>query len=167
LGQLAALLADGDRELAEEIVGVLAQSLIPADSYGSITVPNEAEGSSGGLQRSSVYSLAMSLMRYRQKNTAPCLQAVFTHLSNESVPALLTHLDSDNDQLRAFLAWRLTTLGHKWPRDRLDKLLHDSYWEVRLNTLFALDANDLSKALADENAVVRIIARMLSQARPS
>ncbi|MEJ2703086.1 MAG: hypothetical protein P8Z79_11655 [Sedimentisphaerales bacterium] len=167
LGQLAALLAEGDTELAGEIVGALAQSLIPAGSDDRLTVQSGAEEAPDGPDTSSVYPLAMSLMRYRQKNTAPCLEAVFAHLSNESVPALLAYLDSDNDQLRAFLVWRLTTLGYEWSRDRLDKLVHDSSWEVRLNSLFALDTDGLLKALDDENAVVRLVARKLSHTRPS
>ena len=152
--QLAALLADGDRELAEEVVVVLAG--LP----GEETPPNEPVATSG-------YTPRMRLARHRDKNSPYCLGAVFAHLSVESIPLLLEHLDSDNDQLRAFIVWRVTSLGYEWPRDRLRELLKDSYWKVRLNALFALDTDDLTNALDDENAVVRIIAQMLRQAQPS
>jgi len=88
------------------------------------------------------------------------LEALFPHLNSESIPLLLEHLDSDNDQLRAFIVWRVTSLGYEWPDDQLQELLKDEYWKVRLNTIFALDADNLAKALDDENAVVRIVARM-------
>ena len=89
------------------------------------------------------------------------LEALFTHLNSESIPLLLEHLDSDNDQLRAFIVWRVTSLGYEWPGDQLQELLKDEYWKVRLNTLFALDKDNLAKAFDDENAVVRIVARIL------
>jgi len=89
---------------------------------------------------------------------------VFPHLTAESISLLLEHLGSDNDQLRAFIVWRVTSLGYEWPRHQVRELLKDSYWKVRLNALFACDADDLRRALDDENAFVRIIARMLIQA---
>ena len=89
------------------------------------------------------------------------LEAIFPHLDYESIPLLLEHLDSDNEQLRAFIVWRVTSLGYEWPGDRLGELLKDPHWKVRLNALFALDTDDLEKALDDEKAVIRIIAQML------
>jgi hypothetical protein len=100
-------------------------------------------------------------------NSPQCLYSVFVHLNAESIPLLLEYLNSDNEQLRAFLVWRLTSLGYEWPRDRLRVLLKDPYWKVRLNVLFALEPNGLEKALDDQNAVVRIIAQMLRQPQPS
>jgi hypothetical protein len=95
------------------------------------------------------------------------LEAIFPHLHYESIPLLLEHLDSDNEQLRAFIVWRVTRLGYEWPRERLWELLKDNYWKVRLNALFALDTDDLTKALDDESAIVRIIAQTLRQVQPS
>jgi len=95
------------------------------------------------------------------------LEPTFPYLGNESIPMLLMHLGTDNDQLRAFIVWRVTSLGYEWPSDRLRELLKDSYWKVRLNVLFALDTDDLANALDDESAVVRIIAQMLHQAQRS
>jgi len=148
IGQLAALLADGDRELAEEVVAALAQSLVAPE-------PPEASDAE------SAYTHNMSLARYRWKNSPYCLEAVFAHLNAESIPLLLEYLNSDNDQLRACLVWRLTSLGYEFPSDRLHVLQKDIDWKVRLNTLFACGADDLIKALDDESAVVRIVARML------
>ena len=107
----------------------------------------------------------MRLALYREKNSPHCLEAVFANLSSESIPLLLDHLDSDNDQLRAFIVWRMTNLGYEWPGEQLQGFLKDEYWKVRLNSLFALDVEDIAKVLNDENAVVRIVARMLHQAQ--
>ncbi|MBN2314417.1 MAG: HEAT repeat domain-containing protein [Sedimentisphaerales bacterium] len=88
-------------------------------------------------------------------------------MSTESIPLLLDHLNSDNDQLRAFIVWRLTRLGYEWSRDRQRELMKDPSWKVRLNAVFALDPDELANALDDENAVVRIITQILHQAQPS
>lgn len=93
------------------------------------------------------------------------LEAIYPHLNEESIPLLLEHLDSNNEQLRAFVVWRLTSLGYEWPRERLDALLKDGCWKVRLNALFAFDADDLKAALDDENGVVRVIAQILGKSR--
>ena len=151
--QLSALLADGDRELAEEVVGALAMSFVQPE-------PNDSDTESG-------YTNGMRLMQYRQRNSPYCLRAVFPHLGAKSIPLLLEYLNSDNDHLRAFIVWRLTSLGYKWPDDRLEVLRKDIDWKVRLNTLFASDAESLAKALNDKNAFVRVIAQLLVQAPPS
>lgn len=154
INHLADLLADGDRELAEEVVAALAG------------LPSAPE-SSNAPTRESEQQRTFRLTRHRDKNAPPCLEAIFAHLTSESIPVLLEHLNSDNDQLRAFVVWRLNTFGYEWPSDRLQELLKDPYWKVRLNTLFALNTDELVKALDDENAVVRMIAQMLRQAQPS
>ncbi|OHB73710.1 MAG: hypothetical protein A2Z25_11440 [Planctomycetes bacterium RBG_16_55_9] len=145
---LADLLADGDRELAEEVVVALAG------------LPSAPEASDA-LTRESEQQRIFRLTRHRDKNAPPCLEAVFAHLTAESIPLLLEHLDSDNDQLRAFIVWRLTSLGYHWPREQLRELMKDPYWKVRLNALFALDKGGLANALDDENPVVRVIARFV------
>ena len=157
LEQVTSLLADGDRELAEEIVGALAQSLIPSSTEET---PEESN-------TESIHPHSLRLMRYRHTNSPPCLESVFTHLSAESIPLLLEYLNSDNEQLRAFIVWRLTSLDYEWSEGRLRRLLNDPYWKVRLNALFAVDPDELAIALDDENAVVRIIAQILRQAQPS
>jgi hypothetical protein len=74
---------------------------------------------------------------------------------------LLEHLDSGNEQLRAFIVWRVTSLGYEWPGEQLDSLRRDGYWKVRMNVLFAFDKNDLAVFAEDENPLVRTVARML------
>lgn len=151
---LADLLADSDRELAEEVVAALAG------------LPSAPE-SSDAPTRESEQQRTFRLKRHRDRNAPPCLEAIFAHLTAESIPLLLEHFDSDNEQLRAFIVWRATTLGYEWPSEQLRELLNDPYWKVRLNTLFALDPDGLEKALDDENAVVRIIAQILRHPQPS
>jgi hypothetical protein len=151
---LADLLDDGDRELAEEVVDALAV-LTNAPEYDNEPTRETAE------------QHTMRLMRHRNENTPHCLEAIFAHLTVESIPVLVSHLDSDNDQLRAFIVWRLTSLGYDWPRDHLRELMKDPSWKVRLNILFALDPDELTNAFDDENAVVEIIAQMLRQTQPS
>ncbi|MHC4540249.1 MAG: HEAT repeat domain-containing protein [Planctomycetota bacterium] len=144
---LADLLADGDRELAEEVVGAL--TVLPAAADEPTTEPEQ--------QRT------IRLTRYRDENAPHCLEAVFAHLTAESIPLLLEHLDSDNNQLRAFIVWRVTSLGYKWTDEQLAALGQDSYWKVRMNALFASDTDDLATAIEDKNPLVRTVARMLIQ----
>lgn len=144
----------GDRELAEEVVVALAGLLLEEKSAD---VP----------AATSNHTPSMRLARHRDKNSSYSLKAVFTQLSTESILLLLEHLDSDNDQLHTFNVWRVTSLGYKWPRDHFHELLNDPYWKVHLNALFVLDPDELTNALNDENAIVRIIAQMLRQAQPS
>ena len=150
---LADLLADGDRELAEEVI--VALDGLPSTSELSDALVRESEQ-----QR------IFRLTRHRDKNAPHCLEAIFAHLTAESIPLLLEHLDSDNDQLRAFIVWRLTSLGYQWSHEQLRELFKDTFWKVRLNVLFTLDADVLANALDDENAVVRLIARILREAKP-
>jgi hypothetical protein len=153
IARLADLLADGDRELAEEVVAALA---------GLPNASESAEEPSG----ESDQQRTIRLTRHRDRNAPPCLEAVSAHLGRESVPLLLKHLESSNDQLRAFIVWRLTSLGYKWSREQLLALQKDSFWKVRVNAPFALDADGLTNALDDQSAVVRTIAQMLVQAQP-
>ena len=85
-------------------------------------------------------------------------------MDKESIPLLLKHLDSDNEQLRAFIVWRLTSLGYEWTIEQIGILLKDDNWKVRLNVLFACEEDDLETALDDESGVVRVVAQILSQA---
>lgn len=150
--QFAAQLADGDGELAEDVVGALAGLPAAAQSPGGpVTVRQRQRG--------------MRLARYREKNSPQCLEAVFAHLSAKSIPLLLEQLDSDNGQLRAFIVWRVAGLGYEWPDEQLAELQEDSYWKVRLNVLFACEADNLVMSIDDENAVVRLVAQMLIEAQ--
>jgi len=143
---LANLLADADRELAEEVVTSLAR--LP-----EATEPAKEPNGESQQERT------MRLTRHRNRNTPRCLTAIFAHLSGESIPLLLKYMDSDNDQLRAFVVWRATSLGYKWPREQLDALRKDNFWKVRGNALFARDAKDLTPARDDQSALVRVIAQ--------
>lgn len=150
-GHLTARLANGERELAEEVVAALAG--LPGMTEPP-TIPD----------RESVDHRDARLRRYRDKNSAACLVAVFAHLGTESIPLLREHLDSDNDQLRAFIVWRVTSLAYEWPEEQLAALERDGYWKVRMNALFARDGNALASSVEDENSLVRTVTRMLIQA---
>jgi len=126
MNHLSALLSEGDRELSEEVVGALA-------GLPSVTESADAPFAESEEQRT------MRLTRYRDRNSSRCLDAVFAHLGTGSMRVLLEHLDSGNEQLRAFVAWRVTSLGYDWSDEQLAALLKDSYWKVRLNALFACD----------------------------
>ncbi|MFH1719696.1 MAG: hypothetical protein ABIF19_20280 [Planctomycetota bacterium] len=152
IAQLTALLAGGDRELAEEVVVVLA-------GLPSVTESADAPFAESEEQRT------MRLTRYRDRNSSRCLDAVFAHLGTGSMRLLLEHLDSGNEQLRAFVVWRVTSLGYNWSDEQLAAMQKDSYWKVRLNALFACDPDQLTTALEDQSAVVRVVAQMLIQAQ--
>lgn len=93
------------------------------------------------------------------------LEAVFGHLNAESIPLLIGHLDSDNAQLRAFIVWCLTSLDYGWPADKRTDLVQDDNWKVRLNILWALDEHALAGPANDKNPIVRIVAKILRQAK--
>lgn len=93
------------------------------------------------------------------------LETIFPQLGEESIPLLLRHLDSDHDQLRAFVVWCLTTLRYEWPAEQVRALRKDPFWKVRLNALFAYDAQDLAAALDDENSIVQVVAQTLKGSR--
>lgn len=99
----------------------------------------------------------------REDTSHEYLESAYPYLSAESTPLLLQHLNSDHIPLRAFVVWRLTTLGYDWPEDQLDTLLKDRAWQVRLNALLASDTPDIGAALADENTIVQAIAGLLAE----
>jgi hypothetical protein len=148
LSHIVALLKDGDRELAEEVVAVLAG--LPT-STETLEI-NAGESADQRDQR---------LRQYRDRNSAACLESISVHLSGESIPLLLEHLDSDNDQLRAFIVWRVMSLGYEWSDEQLESLRRDSFWKVRMNALFAHDIDDLKAFAEDENPLIRTVAQML------
>jgi hypothetical protein len=141
-----------DRELAELILETVIESPPVEESY-DIPVGR------------TVSVFETKLQKHIKDVSHRFLEAIYPHLNEESIPLLLEHLDSNNEQLRAFVVWRLTSLGYEWPRERLDALLKDGCWKVRLNALFAFDADDLKAALDDENGVVRVIAQILGKSR--
>ena len=148
-----------DRDLAEWVFNIVAESPPIRSSYVYLEdIP---------IGRPVHISEVQKLKRKKQtKNDShKYLEPIYPYLSNESIPLLLEHIDSNNEQLRSFVVWRLTSLGYEWPRERLDALLKDGCWKVRLNALFAFDADDLKAALDDENGVVRLIAQILSKSR--
>lgn len=89
------------------------------------------------------------------------LESVFPHFIEESIPFLLEHLGSDNDQLRAFIVWRVSSLAHAWTGEQLSRLKQDSYWKVRLNSLFAVDRQGLVDLTEDERPLIRTVAQIL------
>jgi len=146
----------GDRELAEWVFQEVA------DSPPTVEVSHFPGGIPIGRP---IHISEVKREKRREDIGYRYLEAAFPHLSAESVPLLLGHLDSDNDQLRAFIVWRVTSLGYEWPDEQLAALQKDSYWKVRLNVLFACDADDLVTALDDQSSVVRTVAQMLTQAQ--
>ena len=144
----------GDRELAEWVFQKVAESPPTTE------VPYFPDGIPVGrpIRPSEVKE------EKRRKDIAHTyLEAAFPHLTSESIPLLLEHLDSDNDQLRAFVVWRMTSLGYQWTDEQLAAIRQDSYWKVRLNAFFALDRDDLATAIEDESPLVRVVVRMLVQ----
>lgn len=99
----------------------------------------------------------------REDTSHEYIEGAYPYLSAESTPLLLQHLNSDHIPLRAFVVWRLTTLGYDWPEDQLDTLLNDSAWQVRLNALLASDTPDIGAALTDENTIVQAIVGLLAE----
>lgn len=150
--KVAALLAESDRELAEEVVSVLDG------------LPDAAESADTPFPESE-QQRTMRLTRYRDRNSPALLGAVFAHLGAESLPLLLEYLDSENEHLRAFVVWRLTSLGYEWSDEQLVSLQKDSFWKVRLNALFACGPDNLTMYLEDKSPIVRIVAQILIQTR--
>jgi hypothetical protein len=90
-------------------------------------------------------------------------KAISPYFGNSSIPLLKKQINSDNNDLRAFVVWQLTKLGYKWSDQELKKLFTDKYWKVRVNALFAADVKSLQASCNDENPVVRLIANLLLQ----
>jgi hypothetical protein len=145
----------GDRELAEWVFQKVAESRpsVQVSDYPDL-IPTFEPTNISDVKGTRVIKRSKDL-------TDRYLEPTFPYIGFELIPLLLEHLDSDNDQLRAFIVWRLTSLGYQWPREQIAALRKDSYWKVRLNVLFALDADELAMALDDQSAVVRVVAQML------
>jgi len=137
----------GDRALAEWVLQKVAASP-PSKEVRDIPVGR-------------IINIAEDFETHREDTSYEYLEAAFAHLTTESMPLLLAHLDSDNEQLRAFVVWRLTSLEHDWPKEQVHTLLADSNWKIRLNTLFACDPEDLATAITDNNSIVRAVAHIL------
>jgi hypothetical protein len=146
---LGVLAKAGNRALAEQMLEYVSQS----PPFGE--VPDAP--------RHRIVLTREDFKTHRGDISHEYLERVFGHLTAESVPALLEYLGSDNEQLRAFVVWRLTSLGYAWPDEQVAALLADGNWRVRLNALFACDSDDLATAVADENRVVRAIALILAE----
>ncbi len=147
----------GDRELAEWIFRKVAESPPIKVSYEYLDdIP---------IGRPVHISEVQKLKRKAKtrNDSYRYLEPIYPYLGEESIPLLLKHIDSDNEQLRAFVVWRLTSLGYEWISEQLGTLLKDDNWKVRLNALFACDADELKTALDDENGIVRVIALTLNQ----
>jgi hypothetical protein len=93
------------------------------------------------------------------------LEAIFPHLTPESIPLLLDHLGSEHDQLRAFIVWCVASQAYRWSDDQLAPLLADRHWKVRLNALLACSDGRLEAMASDENSVVRVVAAALARSR--
>ncbi len=142
----------GDRALAEWMIQKVAES---PPSREVIDVP-------AGRLIPTREDLEVS----REDASCEYLEAVYPHLAAESIPFLREYLDSEHAALRAFVVWRLTTLGYDWSQEQLDRLRKDKHWRVRLNALFAHDPADLDQALTDPNAIVRALAQLLIEPQP-
>ncbi|TET64909.1 MAG: hypothetical protein E3J56_16530 [Candidatus Aminicenantes bacterium] len=154
---LQALSRAGDRDLAEWVFHIVAESPPIRVSYVYLDdIP---------IGRPVHISEVKKQKRKKQtnNNSYRYLEPIYPYLSEESIPLLLEHLDSDNEQLRAFVVWRLTSLGYEWTSEQLENLLNDDFWKVRLNVLFACNADELEAALDDESGIVRLLAEILSQ----
>jgi hypothetical protein len=145
LGRLA------DRELAERVFNAVAASPPTEDSY-DIPVGEPFD----------IFNLEET--KRPRDVSHKFLEAIFAQLGEESMPLLLQYLNSDQDQLRAFVVWCVTALEYEWSAEQMRALRKDPFWKVRLNALFARDAEELGTALDDENGVVRVVAKVLSQA---
>jgi len=88
-------------------------------------------------------------------------QAISSSFSNNSIPILKEALNTDNPDLRAYVVWQLTKLGYEWSDKKLKKILADTYWKVRLNSLFAVDMRGLCVLADDESPVVRVVAQLM------
>jgi hypothetical protein len=151
----------GDRELAEWIFQSVAESrpTIQVSDYPDI-VPT--------LRPVNISDLKSTRVIKRSENISDrYLEPIFPYMGIESIPLLLEHLDSDNEELRAFIVWRLTSLGYEWSDEKIQMLQKDSDWRICVNALFAVDVEDLAEALNDESAIVRIIAHLRMQAQRS
>jgi hypothetical protein len=138
----------GDRTLAEQMLQYVSES---APSAEVLDIPEH------GIMLS-----REDFKTHREDTSHEYLEPAFGHLTNESAPVLVEYLGSDNAQVRAFVVWRLTSLDYDWTDEQVAALLADGNWKVRLNALFACEADDLWTAMADENSVVRAVADILA-----
>jgi len=145
----------GDRELAEWIFRNVAEShpAVQVTEYPDL-VPTLSPIDISDAKR-------MRKVKRSKDMTDRYLEPTFPYLGMESIPLLLEHLDSENDQLRAFIVWRVTSLGYEWSWEQLAALRRDSFWKVRMNALFACDRDDLTTSVEDENPLIRTVARLL------
>jgi len=144
MAALARRLADADSELAEEIVEILAQPQ-PATQATEATAAFEEQ-----------------LARGRLANSPSCLETIFPQVGPASIPLLSRRLHTDNDPLRAFVVYRLTSLGYEWQPQQVQALRQDNCWKVRLNALFVSGRDDLRTARSDQNSIVRAMAQVLT-----
>jgi len=136
----------GDRELAEWVLTKVADSPPSRDAYRNVPMHRP------------VYHHDLAAAKYQEDIAHKHLEAIFPHLGAQSVPVLVEHLGSDSDHLRAFVVWRLTSLGYKWSVAQLRMLRQDECWKVRLSALFVGDREMLDGALTDRSSVVRVVA---------
>jgi hypothetical protein len=148
----------GDRELAEWVFRNVAESHLTVQ----VTEYPDLVPTLSPIDISDVKN--MRTVKRSKDMTDRYLEPTFPYLSVESIPLLLEHLDSDNEQLRAFIVWRVTSLGYEWSEEQLAALRQDSFWKVRMNALFAFDRDGWATFAEDENALVRTVAQMLIHA---
>jgi len=141
-----------DRELAEQIFEKVTESPPTEDSYD---IPVGEPFNILDLER----------IKHPKDVSHKFLETIFPQLGEESIPLLLQHLDSDHDQLRAFVVWCLTTLRYEWPAEQVRALQGDPFWKVRLNALFVYAADELETALDDESSIVQVVAQTLRGSR--
>lgn len=148
----------GDRELAEWLFQNVAESYptMQVTEYPDL-VPTLSPIDISDVKK-------MRRIKRSEDMSDRYLEPTFLYLGVESIPLLLGYLGSENEQLRAFVVWRVTSLGYEWTDEQLAALRRDLYWKVRMNAIFAHDRDELATFVEDDNPLVRTVARILIEA---
>lgn len=139
----------GDREMAEHVFQKVTASAPTRKKYN---VPLGVPFSDFKIIEETATEVDDSVAR---------LRPLFHHLDKQSIPLLLRQMNGDNEAIRSFVVWRLTTLGYEWSDGELKAISQDPCWQVRLNGLFAGGSDTWTKAMNDEHCLVRATAQVL------
>jgi len=98
------------------------------------------------------------------RDFAPGLRrAVYPCLTTESIPLPTEQPGADDDDLRAFVVWRLGRPGYVWSDEEIERIVHDATRKLPVNAMFALGKESLEKFKGDENNVVLVAATVLTE----